>query len=166
MPTIEIVSLDAKMPILNQNDYDIAIIEESELRTHRALFDGFLRDKSGLMVHLGNPDMKSDKEGGFWAGKIINWEVSPGNLTIPAFNDGETGADQDERFKFKDKYEVEVRRLVELYLNQSPLKVAYFLTDYQFGPAKASYAQVTLNQFWQEHRDAGLYWNRLYILMK
>ena len=72
MPTIEIISVNANRKILRQEDYDIALIEEDKLVSHRSIFYECLKTLNGIMVHIGNPDMKYDKEYGFFAGKIIN----------------------------------------------------------------------------------------------
>lgn len=71
MPTIEIASIKSTGLGLNQADFDVAIIEENKLESHRGLFYDLLRKQSGVIVHIGNPDFKDDKEGGFFAGQII-----------------------------------------------------------------------------------------------
>ena len=68
MPTIEIVSIGADKLGLNQYDFDIAIIEEDKLISHRGLFNDFLKKENGIIVHIGNPDFKNDKEFVFFAG--------------------------------------------------------------------------------------------------
>lgn len=43
MPTIEIISIGADELGLKQTDFDIAIIEENKLISHRGLFNDFLK---------------------------------------------------------------------------------------------------------------------------
>lgn len=65
MPTIEIVSLKSNGLEINQEDFNVAIIEENILESHRGLFYDLLSKQQGTIVHIGNPDYKYDKEGGF-----------------------------------------------------------------------------------------------------
>jgi hypothetical protein len=73
MPTIEIVSLGAEELGLDQNDFQLAIIEDNQMESDRGLFYDFLKQQKGIMIHVGNPEFKDDKEGGFFAGQIVNW---------------------------------------------------------------------------------------------
>ncbi len=57
--------------------YEITIIEESELESHRGLFYELLRQQNGTIVHVGNPDFKNQKDGGFYAGEIVDWSIDP-----------------------------------------------------------------------------------------
>jgi hypothetical protein len=66
MPTIEIASLNSTGLGLDQADFDVAIIEENKLESHRGLFYDLLRQQNGVIVHIGNPDFKDDKEGVFF----------------------------------------------------------------------------------------------------
>ena len=72
MPTIEIASINSTG--LDQADFNVAIIEENKLESHRGLFYDLLREQNGAIVHIGNPDFKADKESGFYkinAEKVI-----------------------------------------------------------------------------------------------
>ncbi|WP_282014630.1 hypothetical protein [Marinifilum flexuosum] len=166
MPTIEIVSVNAKNVNLNQSKFDIAIIEENKLIGHRGLFDKFLADKHGTMVHLGNPEFKDNKEGCFFANAIINWDFEPNYIEIPNFDKGETGANQDFKFKFEITYQIEIANLLFKALECSPSYEAYFMTDYQFGPEEPEFKDMKLSEFWENHDKVGLNWNTLYILRK
>ena len=84
MPTIEIASINATELRLNQADFDIAIIEENKLESHRGLFYELLKKQSGVIVHIGNPDFKDDKEGGYFAGAIIDWDFQPKEIFFSA----------------------------------------------------------------------------------
>lgn len=167
MPTIEIASLKSTGLEINQDDFDIAIIEENILESHRGLFHDFLSKQKGIIIHIGNPDFKNDKEGGFYAGAIINWEFE-----YPDFeekqkellvNEENHWANQDFIFQFKVDYKSEIEKLMSIAINKSPKQKICFLTDYQFGPEKAEYKKLTdLKDFWKEHDQNGLNWNTLY----
>lgn len=167
MPTIEIASLKSTGLEINQDDFIVAIIEENVLESHRGLFYDFLLKHKGTILHIGNPDFKNDKEGGFFAGDLINWEFED-----PCFEEKQKGlkvseenhwANQDFLFQFKIDYKNEIEKLMEIAINKSPTHKIYFLTDYQFGSEKADFKILTdLKDFWREHDQNGLSWNTLY----
>lgn len=167
MPTIEIVSIDSTRLELNQADFDFAIIEESKLESHRGLFYDFLRQHSGVIVHIGNPDFKLDKESGFIAGEIIDWDFEPRDIIIAEVNlvnpIENLGAIQQYRFKFLEQYKSDIDKLLKIALDNSPIKKIYFLTDYQFGP-KTGRSEIinTIKDFWLKHDKHGLNLNTLY----
>ena len=164
MPTIEIVSIGADKLGLKQTDFDIAIIEETKLISHRGLFYDFLQKQNGAIVHIGNPDLKNDKECGFIAGLIIDQDFEPGYIKIPDFDKGETGSNQNFRFKFLLDYQIEIAKIIKLGFLKSPTKELLFLTDYQFGPENASIKETKLKDFGVQHDNEGLEWNVLYKL--
>lgn len=94
MPTIEIVSVGASRLNLNQSNFEIALIEENKIESHRGLFYDWLIHQEGVIVHLGNPEFKEDKNGGFFAGELIDWSFEPTSIELPNFEKGETGANQ------------------------------------------------------------------------
>ena len=167
MPTIEIASINSSGFDINQADFDIAIIEESKLESHRGLFYDFLLSQDGAIIHLGNPNFKDDKEGLFFGGQIIDWDFAGRNIEFPVVDPDDSndtwGSDQAENFKFIDKYKMEIDRLIKIGLNKSPVSKIYFLTDYQFGPGKEKYKQAkSLEELWNMHDRIGLTWNTLY----
>ena len=162
MPTIEVISLGADKIFLDQESYEIAIIEETELRSHRSLFVNFLKDKTGVIVHIGSPCFINDKDSGFFAGEIINWDFNPGEIILPNFDNDETGADQDTIFIFEEKYMTEIKDIIEKSIINSLIEKALFLTDYQFGPSNPSFSKLKLTDFWKKHNCNGLNWNCLY----
>jgi hypothetical protein len=167
MPTIEIASINSTGLGLNQLDFDIAIIEENKLESHRGLFYDFLKKQKGVIIHIGNPDFKDDMEGGFFAGEIIDWSFEPGVLTIPEYDHNDpahnAGANQEYRFKFIDKYKSEIDDLLKIALEKSPIKKVCFLTDCQFGPEKASFEIIyAITDFWTRHDIEGLVLNTMY----
>ncbi|WP_316839673.1 hypothetical protein [Pedobacter gandavensis] len=169
MPTIEIVSINSTALRLNQKSFSIAIIEENKLKSHRGLFYDLLQQQNGIIVHIGNPEFKYDKSGGFFAGELIDWGVDyPGELiTIPVNKIGNpifnNEANQQFRFKFLDQYKPDIDKLLKIALDKSPIKKVCFLTDYQFGPEKETIEIIyTINDFWQQHDNNGLNLNTLY----
>ncbi|MBN2613207.1 MAG: hypothetical protein JXB00_16760 [Bacteroidales bacterium] len=162
MPSIEIVSNGANKIGLIQDDFDVAIIEENRLIGHRGLFNNFLKNQSGIMIHIGNPDLKNNKDYGFFAGLIIDWYFEPGGIAIPDMDKEESGANQQFRFKFKMDYQIEIAKIIDIGLNKSPTNDLYFMTDYQFGPENGKIKELKLKDFWVQHDKDGLEWKTLY----
>ena len=150
MPTIEIASINSTGLGLNQADFEVAIIEENKLESHRGLFYDLLRKQNGVIVHIGNPDLKGSGVSGFFAGKIIDWE---------------NGTNQQFTFKFLDCYKLDIDKILKTALDKSPIKKVYFLTDYQFGPSKENIQiDYSINDFWTRHDNEGLEFNTMYEL--
>ena len=166
MPTIEIVSVGASRLKLNQSNFEIALIEESKLESHRGLFYDWLIEQEGVIVHLGNPDFKENKNGGFFAGELIDWSFETTTIELPNFNKGETGANQISGFRFLTDYQIEVALILEKAISASPEHKAYFLTDIQFGADEGETVEKSLSDFWVLHDTEGLKWNTLYKLKK
>ena len=169
MPTIEIASIESTGLNLKQSDFDLAIIEEDKLESHRGLFYDVLKNQSGVMVHIGNPGFKNNKEDGFFAGQIISWVSEPTEIFIPEYDPNDAtdnkGANQEFRFKILNKYKPDVDKLLKIALDASPIKKVYFLTDYQFGPEKENLEiMYTIDDFWIRHDNEGLTFNTMYEL--
>ncbi|RBA28340.1 hypothetical protein [Flavobacterium tibetense] len=167
MPTIEIASFNSIGLGLNQADFDVAIIEDNKLESHRGLFNELLRQQNGVIVHIGNPDFKDDKEGGFFAGQIIDWDFEPKEIFFPEFDENDPtenrGANQQFKFKFLNNYKTDIDNLLKIALDNSPIKKVCFLTDYQFGPEEGKTEIIyTITDFWKEHDNEGLELNTLY----
>ena len=167
MPTIEIVSFNSTELGLNQAEFDVAIIEENRLKSHRGLFYDLLRKQNGVIIHIGNPDFRDDKEGCFFAGQIIDWEFEPSEIFIPEYCENEPtnnhGANQQFQFKFLEEYKADIDKLLNIALDKSPIKRICFLTNYQFGPENGSIEIIyTINDFWKLHDTKGLTLNKMY----
>jgi hypothetical protein len=167
MPTIEIASINSTGLGLNQADFDVAIIEENKLESHRGLFYDLLRQQNGVIVHIGNPDFKDDKEGVFFAGQIIDWDFELTEIYLPEFDENDStdnrGANQQFRFKFFNQYKTDIDNLLKIALDSSPIKKVCFLTDYQFGPENGKTEIIyTITDFWTQHDKEGLGLNTLY----
>jgi hypothetical protein len=168
MPTIEIASVESSGLDLNQFDFEVAIIEENKLESHRGLFFDFLIKQNGTIVHIGNPAFKNDKDGGFYAGGIIDWDFGCIEfIEIPNHDKDETGANQQYKFQFLEEFKLDIYELMRKAIDKSPINKIFFLTDYQFGPEKEDYYECqSLEAFWNEHDNKGLCWNTLYEIMK
>lgn len=167
MPTIEITSINSTGLNLNQVEFDVAIIEQNKLESHRGMFYDLLRNEQGVIIHIGNPNLKDDKEGGFFAGDLINWDFRPTNEIIaivePSDPDYESLISQQFQFQFEEKFREDMIKLMELALESSPINKIYFLTDYQSGPVAATKESGnTITDFWTKHDINGLIFNRLY----
>ena len=163
MPTIEIASINATCLGLKQSDFQVAIIEEDILRSHRGLFYNHLLKFQGSIIHIGNPEFKTDKNSGFFANNLIDWNVEGSeDIMIPGESD-DSGADQQYVFKFLEEYRTDIGILLKTALEKSPEKRVFFLTDYQFGPSKAQEEIIyTISDFWTLHENDGLRFNTLY----
>ena len=163
MPTIEIASINATELRLNQADFNIAIIEENKLESHRGLFYELLKKQSGVIVHIGDPDFKDDKEGGYFAGAIIDWDFQPKEIFFSEFDTDNRVANQQFKFKFLDLYKPDIDKLLKIALDNSPIKKVCFLTDYQFGPESGKTEVIfTIRDFWTQHDNDGLNLNTMY----
>jgi len=66
-------------------------------------------------------------------------------------------------FRFEPSVFKEIKLLIELLLDNSPVRHLYFTTDYQFGPSeRAKCLNYSLKRFIEEHDRCGLRWNCLY----
>ncbi len=167
MPTIEIASINSTRLNLNQVEFDVAIIEQNKLESHRGMFNDLLRNEQGTIIHIGNPDLKDDKEGGFFAGDLINWDFRPTNKIIAIVDPSDTDYDslisQQFQFQFEEEFRKDIIKLLEFALESSPINKIYFLTDYQFGPVGATKESGnSIADFWTKHDKNGLIFNRLY----
>ncbi|MBY9006341.1 MAG: hypothetical protein KGD63_06255 [Candidatus Lokiarchaeota archaeon] len=157
MPTIEIISVRNENRLnFNQKDYSLAILEDSNLISHRGLFQNFLDRYIGTIIHLGNPDMKFESEFGFFAGMIIDWNFKPEKDIIEK--------NKKYYFKFLPNFKNEINRLLIIAKAKSPINTIFFLTDYQFGPKKKEIKIKEIDYFWKIHDDVGLRFNTIYII--
>ncbi len=167
MPTIEIASINSTGLGLNQADFDVAIIEENKLESHRGLFYNLLRKRNGVIIHIGNPDYKNEKDGGYFAGAIVDWDFEPKEIYLPKFDENvltdNRGTNQQFKFKFLDQYKPDIDKLLKIALDNSPIKKVCFLTDYQFGPVDGKTEIIfTISDFWAQHDSDGLNLNTIY----
>ena len=179
MPTIEIISINAK-EIPNLKDFEsFAFICEDKLESHRALFDDELKENyQGIILHLGNKEFQKDKEQGtigpWFASDLINFDFV-GEVELPIIDKGNQiegveqwwGSDQTFLFKFEEAAINDLRDILEQMITLSPGKEILFLTDYQFGPEKPLHKGIiSLSEFFEDHNKVGLIWNCMYHIKK
>ena|SRR5687768_10647162 len=165
MPTIEIASINANSLELRQSNFQVAIIEETKLQSHRGLFYDVLQQQQGCIIHIGDTEFKQEKDGGFFAGRLIDWDFDTGNdyIIIPDVDTDDTSANQQFAFKFIEEFKSDINRLLEIALDKSPIKRILFLSDYQFGPERPKTEIIyTITDFWTQHDTDGLRFNTLY----
>ncbi len=166
MPTIEIVSVNAWEFPLDQADYSIAIIKENKLVSHRSLFQDYLDHLRGVILHMGNHNYIDDKDHGFFAGDLIDWDFEGKVILFPVFDvdqGQQPGAGQSRIFQFLAEYHMEINALLVQSIKQSPVRQAIFLTDFQMGPEKGErIALQSVDEFWRIHHTQGLQWNTAY----
>jgi hypothetical protein len=142
MPTIEIASINAIELGIVQADFGVAIIEDRELISHRSLYYDILREQRGAIIHIGNPELKNDKDNGFFVGQIIDWNYKRGDIIIPiaAPEEGTAvrGANQQFQFQFLNQFRGDINSLLNIALDKSPIRRICFLSDYQFGSETAT----------------------------
>lgn len=170
MPTVEIISLNATSLDLREEDFTMAIIEEPRLVSHRDLFDGYLRQREGVIVHLGNPCFKKDKRF-FFAGELMDWSNEPETRIRPQAGNNDPdaapdwGAEQVEFFRFLPQFKGEVDTILQKAILISPIDTALFLTDIQSEPAKGTIAEaMPRRNFWERHDAGNLFFNTLYTI--
>lgn len=166
MPTIEIVSIEAKdltfIPTLSSMKIRAEL--QDRVVSHRWLFAPELALTSGAILHLGSPSLDDDSPF-WWASDLVNWTDEPIAFPIVGGPNGDDtwGADQVERFQLKPTSRRDIERLLQLAVQASPIGQAIFLTDYQFGPRLGCVLPPRRQgSLWDEHDAAGLRWNHLY----
>jgi hypothetical protein len=153
MPSIELVCIDQAEP-LEFSDLPFALIADGELVSHRThpLFRRELSRLHGCMYHVGNPDCASlDYQGAYFAYEVLSPESRERQRhrffeIAPPFRDG-------------------FRRLVRTLLEASPSHSVFFLSDWQFGPARATRGGViSETDFWRQHDAHELRLNACYTI--
>jgi hypothetical protein len=168
MPNIHIASVYSPGINLRQEDFDVAIIEDHNLKSERSHFNEFWNSRNGTMIHIGNPDLREIKDNFFFAGEIIDWEFEPVDmLYFPSFDEEYTtcegGANQQVRFQFLDQYRKDIDRLLRAALNSSPVKKGCLLSDYWYGPDKEHTEVISkISDLWSLHDSEGLTFNTMY----
>jgi len=171
MPTIEIISLGADKLGLDQKKYEVFILEQNKLESHRGLFYDFLKTQKGVIIHIGNPSIKDNKDEGYLAGLILDFEYvdpdykeSKAGLKSNAINHW---ANQQFKFKIQPQYFQDIIDILDVSINNSPIKTAYFLSDYQFGPEEPRIeGPFSIELFMKTHNIEGLKYNTLYEIRK
>ena len=170
MPTIEIISFGRQTPIkIQRSRYNFAIRQNLKLVSHRGLFQVYLDENNGVILHIG--DLELAKECFFFAGELIDWDFEDGDVAIPMIDPSKPdeeqcdGSGQMDRFKFQQEFVSGINDLMKKSLGLSPMKKCSFLTDVQFGPESPRFMQLNnIEEFWNIHHSKGLAWNTMYII--
>jgi hypothetical protein len=153
MPSIEIAAVGQ----LEQSVFDdlpFAVIADKIRRSHRSSsrFQSDFDRLSGILYHLGNPDLKANHEGRcFFAYKLLS-----------------RSSQQDGVFlEFDTEYRQSVEALLAELIHGSPQHHVVFTSDWQFGPEWTKREDVIkLTEFWRRHDSHELMLNTLYPIMR
>lgn len=143
MPTIELISLNAGTIPQLPSYSSFAYIVEPDLVSHRGLFQHIFDRCKGYIVHLGNKEFENNKDGFWYAGRIMNWE--------------------EDAVVFLKETLSDLMDLIQRMIDSSPNNEILFSTDYQFGPQKpVDFGAVFIDEFYELHRLKKLRWNSIY----
>ena len=126
--------------------YPFSVWQNTTLNSHRSLIQDFLGTTKGVILNLANKDCK--KTGIWFASTLIDHDFrsTQNNLEM--------------KFKVDIKSYDGIKDLITKACRLSPVKQAYFLTDYQFGgKPKNLIVKTKIEQLWFIHDEDGLTWN-------
>lgn len=120
-----------------------------------------------MIIHIGNPDYKENKEANYAAGAVVDWSFELTEIIIPKYSENNltcsNGANQKLRFKLLAQFKSDIDKLLKIALDHSPIGKSCFFTDYQFGPENVkTEICYTITEFWTHHKTDGLDFNILY----
>jgi hypothetical protein len=145
MPTVELISIGCpKVPELPKYS-SFAYIAETELVTHRSLFQNVFDSLTGVIVHLANKEFEGEEDGGWFAGMIMDWDDSDALVFLP-----------DSRRDVAD--------LMQRLIAVSPERRITFSTDYQFGGDRQECGEITFSEFFRLHDEHALRYNRFWYV--
>lgn len=145
MPTIELISIGCrKVPALPKYP-SFAYIADTDLVTHRGLFQNLFDSLTGAIVHLANKGFEGNEDGGWFAGLIMDWGDDGALIFLP-----ETRRD--------------VADLMERLIAASPQRRITFSTDYQFGGDRKECGEVSLSEFFRLHDQRALRYNTFWYV--
>ena len=150
MPSIEIVAVGQSTPI-ETRAFPFAVLADAKLVSHRSPSPRFQADfnrTSGIIYHLGNPNLKTDTGGRcFFASQLLS-EESKNAAEFLAFDS-----------PFRSAVEV---MMAELIAN-SPTSELIFTSDWQYGPEwTRREPPLSLTEFWRLHDSRQVLLNALY----
>jgi hypothetical protein len=150
MPTIEIVCLNQTKPT-DFSDFSFAVWSENKIVSHRGLFLSDFNNLQGCIYHLGNPDLKEEKDGLFFAYELINESIS------------DDDNQDDDILKFNEEFVPQIKEMFIQLLIDSPIGKLIFISDWQFGTKDVKRFEVISNtEFWEYHDSGKLRFNALY----
>ena len=148
MPTIEVVCVSQAEP-LDVSSLPFAVLAENKLLSHRALFQSDFDKLRGCIYHLGNPDLRGDEEGLFWAYALISDAISE--------------RDEEDCLKFNDEFVPHIKEMLSQLFIASPVGQITFSSDWQFGTEDVRrFEEITEEKFWKMHDACELRFNAFY----
>lgn len=151
MPSIEIVCIGQSKPV-DCSSYPFAVESCSELVSHRSPAPRFQSDfdgLSGVIYHLGNPDLKVRDQGAYFAYELLS--------------ESSRHADPPSALEFGPEYASAVFDLLAVLIGESPQQELLFTSDWQFGPDHTlRLGPVSLGELRALHDSGKLLLNALY----
>lgn len=192
MPTIELVAINCpEIPALPQYA-SFAYKVETQLVSHRALFQSVFDTMNGVIVHLANKDLEEEDAIGWFAGKIMDWTMtgedeeryllSIAESIVQAVDHETTLRDKvsvvkeyleihsilpeqcDTVLVFLPETSTDLEDLMSRLLDASPEHRITFSSDYQFGGNRRECGELTLTEFFDLHDARLLKYNSLYFI--
>ena len=152
MPSIEIVCIGQAEP-LECSNYPFAVEASQELVSHRSPSPRFQSDfdsMSGVIYHLGNPDLSNSEQGAFLAYDLLS--------------DSSRDADPPANLEFATSFSSSVFELLEALLTASPKSELLFTSDWQFGPDHTLRpGSISLTELRQLHDSGALLLNAGFV---
>ena len=150
VPSIEIICVGQEIPT-DFSNLMMAVAGEAELVSHRTtpLFQTDFDELDGCIYHLGNPYLKfpENHDRIFLASELMK--------------------EYYEKILFFPKFRNELKIMLEVLLEQSPVGKLIFTSDYQFGPKPRKYKRpLTLDSFWRKHDSVQLPTNSLVQIVR
>lgn len=149
MPSIEVVSIGQQQPS-DLCSLSFAVRSETELESHRGLFQEDFNSLTGVIYHLGNPEFKIEEDNGFFAYQLLSEE-----------------SQNNDFFEIDRKFRADFEYLINTLMIASPVARVFFTSDWQFGPEKITKGgELTLVDFWNWHDRHQLQLNGSYTITK
>ena len=151
MPTVEIISINAtRVPDLPKYN-GFAYCVETDVVSHRKLFQYELNKFVGFIVHLANKEFENRTEGWWFAEKLFDFSKDEFYETI----------------RFRSLVIPEVIDILTKIIEASKGEII-FLTDFQMGPEQSQIVNktLTLDEFLKLHEDGKLRFNALYRIKR
>ena len=151
MPSIEIVAIGQLRPI-KVDGFPFAVVADAKLKSHRSPRPRFQEDfdrLSGIIYHLGNPNLKDNRDGRcFFAYKLLS---------------SESKRVKTDFLEFAAEFRPAAETMLAELIAESPSEELIFTSDWQFGPdwTKREPA-LPLSDFWKLHDSRRLLLNALY----
>jgi len=161
MPSIELLSINCCNRVyLPEYEWFTWVSELGIPKGHRGSFDHYLRNFSGLFVHLGNRDLIRGKDK-YWAAYEL--------IDLHALDEQRTYESHDVKVHFKEEVIPEVIDLAERLIAASPERRLIFLTDYQLAESDGSdfpIEQIQKERFFSALTGHHLCFNTLYEIVQ